>query len=138
MPSYYDRTYPVERVSGGKATLASSSILGGVGPHGATTRWSYTAPTGAAAQVENVQITYDRDAVAAPAGLTLVLVSLSPAGYLVFLESVDNVVGSAHTVHLTDCGHLAPGETIACQTSDASTGGTNRYITSAHYREYFV
>lgn len=129
--NWYDRT-PVSR--------AQAYASGGTAPHGATTRWTYTCPSGkkaflAAAHVQMIRIT-----VAAPVGTSAVSVYYTPSGGSATTvcggEMINNTVGGEFHESLAPQLAMLAGDVLLSQTSDISTGGTFDYVSTALVGEY--
>jgi len=109
-------------------------IATGVSPHSGTTRASYTIPSEYRGRVLGIYIRLSRATAASAAGWVHGLVAYTPYG-----GTQRSVVGQAHNnnavgytlYHNTVCGLMMhPGDVIAIQTADGSTGGTcDYYIT---------
>lgn len=129
-PSPWDRN-PVNR---GKNAYAN------VAPHGATTRWTYTCPTGKKAYLVNAMVGMMRRAVAAPVGVFTVEIDVTcvdaTAAQLMVLRSIDNSITKEQNAMIGASAPLVAGELISSFTTDASTGGTVEYISGAWLQEF--
>src|SRR5574341_10171 len=106
-----------------------------VAPHGLTTRWTYTVPTGKKAAVRSLWVAFIRQAVAAPAGEVWAIIG-SGAGEPIWLFQNDNTAGATKSAAIGNAFELVAGETINGQTADASTGGNHRYSITAYLLEF--
>lgn len=138
MAGYFVRVHPVERVPNGNLTGGKNYVAGLVAPHGTTTRWTYTVPTGSAAQLENAMVGAYRDVAPGAAGEVVCNIDLSPGGHLLRINVLGAAVGAGKEQNVGLCGFLLAGETATGQTSDASTGGSGQYSISIRYREFVI
>lgn len=139
MSSYFTRVYPVERVSGGVATLLFVYAANGVAPHAGTTRWTYTTPTSRATRVEALHLGMMRATAPGAAALTNALIwSATGTARYIELQEITAAVGAMTRDLLGECGWLAAGDVIFATTQDFSTGGTYNYTASGHLREIVV
>jgi hypothetical protein len=125
--AYYDRT-----------TLTSVSLAllnAAVAPHGDTVRITYTTPTNRKAFVEAFIVFWRRVTAAAPVGTVVSEsdVGLSVVGYI---RNTLNAVDNTDRVALGNCGLLAAGDIAKAHDSDAGTGGTCDYFSSAKIAEF--
>lgn len=105
-----------------------------VAPHGLTNRWTRTVPAGLRAQVQLVSGQIMRVTAAAPVGQVQMLVSVVCSGntaQVLMLQMLTNTAGDQQHAEFGGEILLAPGDTVACATQDASTGGTVNYNTGA-------
>lgn len=137
MPEYYHRTYPVERAVGGVVSQTGNYNAGGVAPHAATTRWTYTVPTNRAAQIESALVAILRTAAAAPVGTTFATVTATGVS-LLYATDISNAVGAFTSQQQGESGFLNAGDVLLGQTFDGSTGGTHDLVVTAHWREIAV
>jgi len=109
-------------------------------PHGVTTRWTYTVPTGKKAFVEGAQTYIHRITAAAPVGLVQVVIYVTPSGggMSAFLLSqlITNNVGDKDHTEIGGGPVLYPGDAIEGQTSDVSTGGTTNLNITTEITEF--
>ncbi len=121
-------------------TIGLAYLAGGVAPHAATTRFTYTVPASRAAILSDVFFSVMRDAAAAPVGLVsarLVLTTLtSGSPWLIEVSFIGNTVGDMTQNMLAPALYLRAGETIAAISDDASTGGSARYLLNAALTEF--
>lgn len=129
-PIYYDRA-PVPTVIAYNAT---------VGPHGQTTRASYTVPTGKKAFIESLFAFVQRAAAATAAGNQFGIIGYTPASaaYADIAAPVvnSNTVGTSQALTLTNFGMMAAGDAIFLQTVDNSTGGTGWHLQSCKFNVF--
>lgn len=130
-PQYYDRNpTQVEVTFNG----------GGIAPHVATTRASYTVPTNRKAYVEITQGYVQRDTAAAPAARSRFEVQETPSGSGAFgLAEVSistNAVGDQAILQSLSSFMLGAGDLHALATQDASTGGTCYFHLGSKIVEY--
>jgi len=121
-PDYFDRN-PLAKDLGYSAA--------GIGPHGSTTRATYTVPAGKKAYLEVIAAHIRRQTAAAPVGLVRALFIYTPFGgsswYPTLITLATNGVSDAAHGELSGLGLLAAGDLIRLLTEDLSTGGTVEY-----------
>lgn len=100
------------------------------GPHGVTTRDSYTVPAGRRAVITSMYLHFQRITVAAPIGVYQSAIVLTQSGNsytLCRIMSVGNVVNDNLSIVNPGQVFLNAGDFVGIETSDASTGGTVGY-----------
>lgn len=107
-----------------------------VGPHGVTTRWTYTCPADKVARVKRLAGRILRVTVATALGAPQVVVLYNGVSDAFNLALFSNAVSAMLTQ--SDAPHflLLPGETLQAKTVDNSTGGTVWYNVLAVIDEY--
>lgn len=113
----------------------------GVSPHAATTRNTYTVPTGKLAYVESLYCLVVRITAATAASRVGAVCNLDPSGGEPAVDIIralllTNAVGDNHGVVLASGGYLAAGDVLTLVTSDASTGGTVDYQVTRKLTEF--
>jgi len=116
---------------------------GGVAPHGATVRATYTVPTARKAAVQNVSSRVRITTVATTPGIrdAYVYYVISAVNYYIvmpMLGNQDNLV-SNHSEGYVGVGSVLPvGSAVSIATYDGSTGGQCEYNISVKMTEYDV
>lgn len=123
---YYDRN-PLD------VTIGYDNIS--IAPHVATQRWTYTAPTGRKAWVDDLDVSLRRHTVATTADLASSYITLVTP-FLLRTLCFTNTVGDSDRIALAQLAVILPGQTIAASTSDASTGGTFAYHAATKITEF--
>jgi len=112
----------------------------GVGPHGMTTRWTYTVPTGRKTMLEALMAYLMRATAATTLGWASIQIWYQPAGgtdqELVYLDLYDNTVAAKTVSHLPFAVVLLAGDILRGVTADTSTGGACNYRIAAKATEY--
>lgn len=124
-PQYYDRN----------AASISGNYGATVGPHGATTRFTYTVPAGKKCIAEAVFSSVTRATVATTAGLVGIYAGTSTVRSVNIVTTNNTVpvcVQDKGTTQLT----VYAGATFTGVSSDASTGGTNEIIIQFNGTEF--
>tara|TARA_Y100000310_G_scaffold328199_1_gene395908 strand:- start:240 stop:665 length:426 start_codon:yes stop_codon:yes gene_type:complete len=112
-----------------------------VAPAGFTVRWTYTVPASKLALINQANILLLRDGVASPVGRTELGIEWPTGGTypkLLFVTSLDNVVGDSHQQAIGQAGFMVAAQAVRGYTSDPSTGGTNFFILSATFTEFDI
>ena len=126
-PTYYDRN-PVARQLNYSA--------GGVVPHGATQRATYTVPAGKRAFCDAFFTSVRRSGAAAPVGVAQVYAQYTPnggtAGLMGMASLSTNNVNDTTSGSGTGMGIMYAGDVLGIFSSDTSTGGTVDY--NIHYK----
>jgi hypothetical protein len=129
-PNYYDRA-PLQ---------AMQAFDGTVGPHGATTRWTYTVPAGRKANIESLAGMIRRQTVAGTPALFQNSAQYTPFGGSVKirynLANNSNAVDGGQNYNIGVAGTMLAGDALAMTTIDGSTTGTVEYVCSAGIFEY--
>lgn len=129
-PAYYDRA----------ATATGRSYgAGGVAPHGVTTRWTYTVPTGSAAYIEYVQTGILRDGASGAPGFSQALVQFNTGSNNPLIGNSwlqDGTAGARQLQGVGSAGYMQAGQDIQGRTGDTSVGGTCRYQVDAKLVEF--
>lgn len=111
-----------------------------VGPHGATTRWTYTVPANRLALVTVVNINLMRIVAATTLGQATALIEATINGTATTLARVVNYLTAVQTTSLIGAygqnSLLAASDKLAAVTSDGSVGGQNNYMISAEVIEF--
>jgi len=103
-----------------------SYVAGNVAPHSATTRATYTVPTGKKALIGGTQNLIRRATVAGTVGE--VLVEFIMPGLMVLIDiHENNTVGSQSKREISPNSLLLEGDLVQIETIDESTGGTMDY-----------
>lgn len=100
--------------------------VGAVAPHAATTRATYTVPSGKKAIVTTVSLQVLRESAAAPVGLSGCLFGQA-GGTSGTAYMLKNNVGDSQTLYLGTTALVAAGEDVTISSVDLSTGGTHRF-----------
>jgi hypothetical protein len=130
-PAWYDRN-PVH--------VTKSYVGSAVAPHSATSRWSYTVPSGKKAMVELLRGSAIRDAAANTVDEVWIYIQLIPGGqsaaYIIFTRLLTNNVGDKVEFSIGQSMILLPGDQIFAYTADSSTGGAVHYELTAKITEF--
>ncbi len=121
-PVYYDRN-PVRTTGGYYAAVA---------PHSVTTRWTITATAAQKIFIDSISISMMRATAATTSAMAFTTVD-QPLNTSVSLAFFNNATVGA-TVEKSPGGSILvlPGDAIAAQTTDTSTGGTIHYAVYCH------
>jgi hypothetical protein len=121
-------------------SIAKAFIQTAVAPHATTSRWSYTVPAARKCQLEMAQQQILRETAAAPVNFVSNVVRYTPSGgaltTLIRIDSLLNTVGATAQAILGGAVTGYPGDQFEGVTSDASTGGTNTFVTTAKFTEF--
>jgi hypothetical protein len=107
----------------------------GIAPHGLTTRFTYTVPTAKHAHVGSASIQLIREAAAAPVGYWRAQLN-DASNIWLRVGSITNAVGDRVQGDVSPGAIHSPGESVQCQTQDASTGGTISYAVNVMMVEF--
>lgn len=138
MPGYYTRLFPVERISGGRSTLASNYSAAGVAPHADTIRWTYTVPSGRAAAIESAEVLVIRSVAAGVAAQVLAYITAPVLGFLLIAAEYDVAVGARMGFQVGLAGFANAGEQLNGRTADACAAGAHDFYVGARFREFLV
>ena len=122
-PAYYDRN----------AASVLQTYSATPGPHGYTTRWTYTVAAGKKLIVEASSITMGRSTIATVAGQYYTQISTfvgADSQLIGWTASVDNTVGLPNFVQMATQATIYAAEVVSCATQDPSTGGTVNFLAS--------
>lgn len=108
----------------------------GIGPHGATTRQTYTVGTNAHGILSSADCNAIRTTVATTVGKAQIVVSNANLSILHLAQFIANAVGNQSALALAGQTDIQPGDTINLITADSSTGGAVDY-TGAFVLESF-
>ena len=129
--AWYDRT---------PSTQVSAYLVSGVAPHSATSRWSYTVPTGKKFRVEWMQVQMIRITAATTVDLVTSDIQLTPSGgslaHMKYDWHYSNTVLANAVFNNTPQLTLQSGDVIADLTNDLSTGGTMEYLLTMKGTEF--
>jgi hypothetical protein len=123
-------------------TMSNKNYQAAVGPHGATSRFTYTVPAGKKAIVEILSVRLQRETVASPAATASIYITYTPSGgsasvaVICVLYSTKNAIGDLDKDDLGTTFTMNAGDAIECRSSDGSTGGTISYMAFAKVTEY--
>jgi hypothetical protein len=110
--------------------------ISNVAPHGSTTRWQVTVPAARKYLLDHAYAIIIRETVAAPVGrvdLQIQHTDIALATYkLPKLMLNNNTVGASAQLQTGYRYVVLPGENVAGQTADPSTGGTMSYSMNIH------
>jgi len=108
-----------------------------VGPHGWTTRWSYTVPSGRLARVYSAFLMVMRSTAPTTQGEVTSRIAKSPLTLQVLrVSQITSSVGTPVLGVLGESSILMAGDTLDARTVDISTGGTNFLVESANIGEF--
>ena len=129
--NYYDRN----------PTASGLLYLGaGVGPHGKTSRASYTVAAGKKALLEALFAQVIRDTAAVASGSTYVTIEVTDGvvtdAPLLGSRINDNTVNAQLTQVVAGPTLLLPADVVNIYTYDTSNGGTMSYWGTAKYTQY--
>lgn len=122
------RVIPTYREEQGFAKVATAYGADGLAPHAITTRFTYTVPAATKARLELACVYLVRATAPSAAGMAFVRVTYTPAGGsgvdILRVAELSLTVGGGHSQSLGYSILLGPGDVLAGQTRDQSTGGT--------------
>lgn len=104
----------------------------GVGPHGVTTRWTYTVPAGRLAMIETLNAHVLRDAASGAPAIAGGYVQYTPAAgaatRVINPTIINGALGAVLDAPAIAPFFAQPGDVFLCQTLDLSAGGTLAYV----------
>jgi len=107
-----------------------------MGPHGQTSRFAYTVPTGRKANVQCLQASYMKITVSAPAGKVNMQIQVGLNATPLWLDTGVNTVLGVERTTITDGNVINAGIVIQSSTTDPSTGGTGSAQMSIDITEF--
>lgn len=132
---------PIGDIYGDTRTSLTFFYTGVLAPHAATTRWTYTVPTGRRARVETATVYVEVVTVAAAGSLTLwTYIGVFPGGgagtvVAMALIYVDNLAGTRSGTALAASIELQPGDVLSAVTENLRAGGTSIHMAEAKITE---
>ena len=132
-PEFYDRA-PISR----SQVYSASSI----GPHGATTRWTYTVPAGKRAWCDTVVTTVTVEVAAAAVVFINGAITYQPNGgtAMKVAETFNKLNTPYDTTSqvVTGLGLMQAGDILQASTYNPNTGGSNSFNVNAKLTEYDI
>lgn len=130
-PAWYDR---------GPTVKSAGYSQGGIAPHAATDRWTYTVPANRKTAAQCIQAAVTREGVAGAPGLQLTRIRYTQAGgsliELIYAPVLANTTGAQSNLINSGTLVMLAGDLIVGNTYDNSTGGTGNYSCSIQALEY--